>query len=268
MGVDHGQHHVAVVQLAEQALQVTGAAPGRLSRLAEAEAGRLEDVAQALGGDPHVVLRDGVGGVERGGNERAHLFEAHGDDARRVLLERRGRVEPLHAPRLHAALPAGLGQPHDLERRRGLVLHRRRLGTCDELGELIAERGELVLGDEARERRVCLRLLGAQPRDQRLDAGAVGRRHRLRDLLERGDRHVAVAPLPERVGELLHLAQPGLQLAPRKAWPEDLERRPQPPRGDAHVVHALDVVHVEHAAVRGRSARRREPRRPSPPRSP
>ncbi len=56
VGLDPGQHHVAVVQLAEQVLEVAGTAPRRLRRLAEAELGRLEDVAKALRGDAHVVL--------------------------------------------------------------------------------------------------------------------------------------------------------------------------------------------------------------------
>ena len=117
--------------------------------------------------------------------------------------------------------PPPLGQPHDLERRRLLVLlGRGRLGACDEVRQLVAQRGELVLADEARERLVRGGLLGAQPRDQRLDPGAVRGRHRLRDLLERGDRDVAVAALPERVGQRLHLAQRGLQLRRGKQGPK------------------------------------------------
>ena len=51
-----GQHHVAVVDLAEDVLEVAGAAPRRVGGPAEAEAGHLEHVAEPLRGDPHVVL--------------------------------------------------------------------------------------------------------------------------------------------------------------------------------------------------------------------
>ena len=243
MAVDHRQHHVAVVHVAEQRLHVPRAARGGLRRLAEAEAGRLEDVAQALGGDAHVVLGDRVRGIERRRDERAQLAEAHGHDARGVLLQRGGRIEPLHAPRLHAALSARLGS-HTTSS--GAAAPRRFVAR-NELRELIAERRELVLGHEPGQRRVRVRLLGAQARDQGLDARPVGSRHRLRDLLQGGDRDVAVAPLAECVRERLHRPQCRLQLAPRKARSEDLERGAQPPRRHAHVVDPVDVVDVEHA---------------------
>ena len=62
--------------------------------------------------------------------------------------------------------------------------------------------------------------------------------------------HVAVAALAERVGERLDLLQRGAEAPLRKAGLEDLQRRPQAPGGDPHVVDALDVADVEHALGR------------------
>ena len=53
---DTGQHHLAVVDLAEDVLEVAGPAARDVGRPAEAEARGLEDIAEALGGDPQVVL--------------------------------------------------------------------------------------------------------------------------------------------------------------------------------------------------------------------
>src|SRR5207247_9146659 len=59
----------------------------------EAEPCQLEYVAQALGGNSHVVLRLGGTGAERLGHERAQLRHPCAHGPRRVLAERRGRVE-------------------------------------------------------------------------------------------------------------------------------------------------------------------------------
>ena len=88
-------------------------------------------------------------------------------------------------------------------------------------------------------------LLDANPRDEAGDAPAVGGGEVLRELLQRGDRHVRVAALPERVGDGLDLAQRLLVLGLGKARLEDLEGRPEAAAGHAHVVDPLDVVGVE-----------------------
>src|SRR5918996_785899 len=55
--LDAREHHGAIVDLTEDVLQVARAAPRRVGRLAEGEPGRLQHVAEPLGGDAHVVLR-------------------------------------------------------------------------------------------------------------------------------------------------------------------------------------------------------------------
>lgn len=99
--------------------------------------------------------------------------------------------------------------------------------------------------DERLELYVRLPLLGAVALDQGLDAGAVGRGHRGREGVERFDRHVAVTPLAERVGERLHLLEDALLVLLREARPEDLDRRAEPARRHSHRVNALDLAHVE-----------------------
>ena len=73
VALDLRQHHLAVVQLAEDVLEVARAAPGLRCGPAEAQLGRLEDVPDALRGDPHVVLRLGArpGSSASGTNERS-----------------------------------------------------------------------------------------------------------------------------------------------------------------------------------------------------
>ena len=123
----------------------------------------------------------------------------------------------------------------------------RRLRARDELGELVAQRGELVLADEARERLVRLRLLGAQARDQRLDPGRSGAAIDFAISSSAAIETSRSRRSPSASASAFTSRSAGLQLAARKAGPEDLERRPQPPRRHAHVVDALDVVDVEHA---------------------
>ena len=81
-----GQHHVAVVDLAEDVLQVAGAPPSGVGGAAEAEAGHLEHVAEPLRRDPHVVLGLRLA-VERPRREGEHLIEPHLDDPGGVLPE-------------------------------------------------------------------------------------------------------------------------------------------------------------------------------------
>src|SRR4051812_38783427 len=92
------------MQLAEQVLQVLRAPEGGGGVRAEAGVGGdLEDVAQPLGGDPHVVQRGDLGRVERLRDERPQLVETHVDDALGVVRERRRGIEALDLARLHAA---------------------------------------------------------------------------------------------------------------------------------------------------------------------
>jgi hypothetical protein len=88
-----GDLHVAVVDLAEQVLDVLGQPHGGRRVGAEDRCGDLEDVAQALRRDPHVVQRDDLGRVGRLRHEPAQLVEAHADDPLGVVGQRLGRIE-------------------------------------------------------------------------------------------------------------------------------------------------------------------------------
>src|SRR6185437_15504794 len=81
-----GQHHVAVVDLAEDVLQIAGAPPGGVGGATEAEAGHLEHVAEPLRRDPHVVLGLRLP-VERTRREGEHLIKPNLDDPGSVLPE-------------------------------------------------------------------------------------------------------------------------------------------------------------------------------------
>src|SRR3954471_1585287 len=94
------KHDVAVVQLSEDLLEVPGAPSRDLAGPAEAELGRLQRVAQALGRDPHVVLLFDATGLERLRRERPQLVQPYPHDASGVLRQRPAGVELLH--------PAGL----------------------------------------------------------------------------------------------------------------------------------------------------------------
>src|SRR4029077_5767819 len=78
-----------------------GSAPCGVRGAAEAEAGHLEHVAQALGCDAHIVLCLRLA-VERRWREGEHLVEPHLDDPGRVLAQRARRVELLDGTGLHA----------------------------------------------------------------------------------------------------------------------------------------------------------------------
>ena len=100
--------------------------------------------------------------------------------------------------------------------------------------------------DERRQCRVRFELLGPEPLDEGDDPGPVRSGQLRGEARERRDRNVAVAALAKRVGDRLHLLEGAPLKAPREARSKDLERRAQPPGGDAHVVHPLDVDGVEH----------------------
>src|SRR3954452_2182572 len=97
VGVDQCEHLVAVVQLAEQRLDRLGLAGALRGTFTERRPRELEHVAQALGGDAHVVESLGVTLWV----ERVQLIEARGHDAARVVPERALRIETLDLARLH-----------------------------------------------------------------------------------------------------------------------------------------------------------------------
>src|SRR5205085_2306499 len=105
MLVQAREHHIGIVHLAEQILDLLRPAASGRPRTTEAERGGLEHVAQALRGDPHVVLHLRLVRVESSRGERTELPEAHLDYASGVLRERSLRIESLHLPRLHATSP-------------------------------------------------------------------------------------------------------------------------------------------------------------------
>jgi hypothetical protein len=101
---------------------------------------------------------------------------------------------------------------------------------------LLHQRGQLP---------VRLILLPSQLLDQGRDPAAVRRGHLVVEAPEGRDRHIAIPPLAECVGESLHLAERLAICVGGETGLEDLERRAQPPRRDPHVVDPLDVARVE-----------------------
>ena len=237
------QHHVAVVDLAEDVLEVARPAARGVGGTAEGEAGHLEHVAKPLRRDPHVVLGLRLA-VERPRREGEQLVEPHLDDPGGVLAEWARRVELLDRPGLHAAAASA-------PRTSSSMLSRSAL--------------RLLLGDQRRQVLVRLLLLAAELLDQGGDTAAIGRRHLIVEVVERGDRHVAVAPLPEGVGEPLHLASaPG-----HTAWRGSTARRSRaPPAGGAWPPACRGPARCRPCPARpghARPAPRRAPRRPSRP---
>src|SRR5215208_2696504 len=102
MSLDSRQHHVAVMEITEDSLQVAGALTSDVGTPPEAEAGHLEHVAQPLRRDPHVVLLLDLPGFERLGRERPHLIEPHPDDPGGVLPQGPLWVELLDPASLHS----------------------------------------------------------------------------------------------------------------------------------------------------------------------
>src|SRR5690349_20198772 len=86
------KHHVAVVDLTEDVLQVPSTPARGVGRLAEGEPRHLEHVAKPLGRDPHVVLGPDLP-PKRPRGEARHFVEPHLDDAGGVLAEGTARVE-------------------------------------------------------------------------------------------------------------------------------------------------------------------------------
>ena len=110
-----------------------------------------------------------------------------------------------------------------------------------------AQVGLLDLGQRGGQRLVAARLLGAERSAKTSTPGRSAALTAAAKLLERGDVHVGVAALAERVGQRLDVGEHVASAVAREARREDLEHGAQPARGDAHVVDALDVGGVEHA---------------------
>ena len=210
---------------------------------AEARAGDLEDVAQALGGDAHVVQRLDLRGVGRARHERAQLVEAHAHDALGVVGQRRGGIEALDLAGLHRAYSASAASASPRSRSRSPFSR-----ACASA----SARASLPAAWRAR-----------RPRDDGLHAAALCREHALGERVHGVDVDVGVAALAERVRQRLDVAERLLERLVREARREDLEHGAQAPRGDPHVVHALDVARVEHARPRGRRAPRCARARPA-----
>src|SRR3954454_11619444 len=99
--LDARQLDVAVVDLAEQVLELLDALERGVGVRAEARLGRhLEHVAQALRGDAHVVERGDLLRMERLGDERLQLVEPDADDPLGVVGERAVGLEALDLARL------------------------------------------------------------------------------------------------------------------------------------------------------------------------
>ena len=81
------------MDLAEHILELARTGLRLLADLAKAEADQLEQIPQALGGDPHVVHGADGAVAERLGDERVELGRAHRDDPPRGVLELHRRIE-------------------------------------------------------------------------------------------------------------------------------------------------------------------------------
>ena len=117
----------------------------------------------------------------------------------------------------------------------------------DELLQAPAQPGGLGLLQRQGQRGVAGLLLRPHELGEELDAGAVDLRDGGLEGGQRRELDVRVAPLAEGVGERLDVAQDAAELLAREARLVDLQHGAQAPRGDAHVVHALDVVGVQDA---------------------
>src|SRR5689334_25304041 len=101
-----GQDQVAIVEIAEDRLQLLAGAARGLGLLAEAWREDLEHVAEPLSGDAHVVLRLACAPGKGLVGKTTQLIESHQDDPRGIRPQGTARVEALHRARLHG--PAAL----------------------------------------------------------------------------------------------------------------------------------------------------------------
>src|SRR3954469_16302622 len=111
VALDARDHDVAVVDLAEQVLQLLGALGRLLGRLAQHRLVELQHIAKPLCRNSHVVEGVDVRGVEYVGREGAQLAGAPLHDSSHVLEEVPLGVEALDLARLHAAAASAWSRP-------------------------------------------------------------------------------------------------------------------------------------------------------------
>ena len=198
------------------------AAPAPAPRPRRSRADQLERVAQPFGRDPHVVLRHGR--ARLAAPARTGLRSSSSRAARsRAAFGRSGllRLQALDLRRLHALTAPTRSSSAD---RRA----RRRSSPTNGARAVFASR--------CSSRSLAMRI-SSRPR--------VAGRSPLDETEQELDRDVAVAALAERVGELRQGPHRRLQPLLREAGSEDLERGPQAPGRDPHVVQRLDVLGAE-----------------------
>src|SRR5205085_504466 len=117
------------------------------------------------------------------------------------------------------------------------------------------------------ELRVRATLLVAQLLDQMVDPPPIRRRQGEADLRHRVDRHVGVAPLPERVGQRLHVLEDGPVQLLRERGLEYLHHGAQPAPGPARRRPPPGRAPRREAGARARGRARSALRSPPPARS-
>ncbi len=213
-----GDPDVTVVQVAEELLHLADRFDPRVEVLAVQRAEDLHGVAEVFGGDPHGVQRFDRIRLLDVGLVGEHLLQPLGEgragpvaDARDMGVDvpelRVGLDRPEHVPDLAengAAFQPIQGVDHvGLE---GVAL----LAKTQQ--EALDPRAQFSILDVPQEIR-----------------------HEL-------DLHVRVAGLAERLGHPADSLAPGSGLLGRQAVLEELQGRPQPPRGHPHVVYGLHVA--------------------------
>lgn len=210
-GMDHGRvrpQHVQVVQLAEDFLHRLEAGHEARRRRQAQLADELEGVAQPLGFDPHRV--DALDDEDRAGHvdrlvQPPRLIDGSPDqDLARVPGHRAAALDVLEAA---DALPQPIEEalrPRPVHRLAQAPQGGRALGF-----EMLPQRGQTGIASAA---------------------GAIG---------EAGEGDVELAQRPERARQLL---QPLHQPAALAAAERQRDRLAQPPRGDARLVHRVDVA--------------------------
>ena len=182
------QELVAVVDLAEQVLELLRGLHAALARPAEDRLGDLEDVAHALGGDPHVVEARLAGSCAA--CERVELVEPHRErSSRRLSSERCIRVE-LDLARLHARTSAA--------------------SSSQALGQLLLAHLRRALRDSA-----LVRLVLARRAARRIRLSIPGRSSCVRSACDR--RAAARSSRPGRAARRARRPAPSPRAAPRGA---------------------------------------------------
>ena len=278
--LDARELDVAVVDLAEQVLQLLRALARGLRVRAEARLGRRPRGRSAAAWPRSAcrAARSRAAGSRTAGTN-AHSSSSRTRTSRSALSASGPRgVQALDAARLHVTTPcpgwrpAGSGPSTTpspcgcspspaggatIAGARRPRAPRRRLGlggsaSCPRASSASSARRVRRSISSARSSAAASRALpsdcSARVRSMKtLDAGTLVGPDGGRELLEREQLDVRVAALAERVGELLDLRQHGAQRLAREARLVDLQHGAQAAGRDAHRVHALDVAGVEDA---------------------